>query len=95
MTRKEFLKRAQGGKTVICLQYVDGEPNQSMTACAGPSDEVMEHLAQKVAFCFLQMKRSCREGGFPAKQALEDFCDLVKENYAMLEAAWLRGEIKE
>ncbi len=92
MTKKEFEKRAANGKTVIAIQYIEGEQNKGFTAVSGRADLVLEQLIKRVAYAFLQIKRSSR--GFPVAKALATFCEALIATYDEMETAYYKGELK-
>lgn len=48
MTKEEFEKYSDEGKTVVCLQYVEGEPDKSLVCSNGDIEGVTASVLRMV-----------------------------------------------
>lgn len=92
MTREEFEKLSGSGKTVYCYQYVEGDRKKSLSCARGYMPDVLENLASQLAMTFLYWKQGNRTR--KANDAIDMFCNEIKEKTAIAQAAYLSGELK-
>lgn len=92
MTKEEFEELGNSEKTVYCYQYVEGDRKKSLSCAHGFMPDVLSNLASQLAMSFLYWKLGNKT--LKANEAIDMFCNDIKEKTAIAEAAYLSGELK-
>lgn len=76
MTEEEFNEKSKDGKTVVCLQYVEGKPDECHVCADGKFDEVIGATMKMLIVCIVKWSG---EGHIPAVKLAKIFAKhLVK-----------------
>ena len=79
LTKEKFEKAAKQNKTVISMDYIEGEEDSCTTGVYGNPNIILEQISKKVAFIFAQLTASCK---IDAVKNIDILCDNIKVYYA-------------
>lgn len=84
MTRSNFEKYAKNGRTVISMDFVEGKEELCTTGVSGNPNLVLDQLARKLAYVFLQLQSVTK---CDVVKNIDILANNVKVYYAKLVAA--------
>lgn len=92
MKRNEFEKFAKQGKTVISMDFVEGEEDLCTTGVVGDTALILQQIAKKLAFIFVQLTKAVK---IDAIKNIDVLCNNIKVYYARIMAGEGNGKPKK
>ena len=92
MKKSEFEKLVAEGKTVISMDYVEGDEDRCTTGAYGDIKIILEQIAKKVAYIFAQLTKYAK---IDAVKNINILCDNIKFYYARFMARGGDGSVKK
>ena len=92
MKKSEFEKFIAKGKTVISMDYVEGIEDRCTTGVYGDTKLILDQIAKKVAFVFVQLTRYTK---IDAVKNIDILCNNIKVFYAKFMAGAADGSVKK